>query len=231
MSIFVLKIIALISMVVDHSRYLQPMLDNDITKVIGRFSFVLFAFILSEGIWHTKDRIKYLKRIVLFAALSQIPFMLFRSIVGRYVVLNILFTFAIAMILIILIDKQKNEYIKILIAMAGIVFSILVPVDYGVYGIVLILIMYYTRKTKLFDFGFFIINIIYYGNKAEELNNDYKQLVPYMIGTFLTYIFLKLYNGKLGKKVKFLYLFYPIHLLVVFFIYYIWNNISLISIS
>ena len=113
MSIFVLKIIALISMVIDHSRYLQPMLDNDITKVIGRFSFVLFSFILSEGIWHTKDRIKYLKRIVLFAAISQIPFMLFRSIVGRYVVLNILFTFAIAMILIILIDKQKNEYIKI----------------------------------------------------------------------------------------------------------------------
>ena len=231
MSIFVLKIIALISMVIDHSRYLQPMLDNDITKVIGRFSFVLFAFILAEGIWHTKDRIKYLKRIVLFATISQIPFMLFRSIVGRYVVLNILFTFAIAMILIILIDKQKNEYIKILIAMAGIVFSILVPVDYGVYGIVLILIMYYTRKTKLFDFGFFIINIIYYGNKAEEINNDYKQLVPYMIGTFLTYIFLKLYNGKLGKKIKFLYLFYPIHLLVLFFIYYIWNNISLISIG
>ena len=110
-------------------------------------------------------------------------------------------------------------------------FSILVPVDYGVYGIVLILIMYYTRKTKLFDFGFFIINIIYYGNKAEEINNDYKQLVPYMIGTFLTYIFLKLYNGKLGKKIKFLYLFYPIHLLVLFFIYYIWNNISLISIG
>ena len=209
MSIFVLKIIALISMVIDHLRYLQPMLDNDITKVIGRFSFVLFAFILSEGIWHTKDRIKYLKRIVLFAALSQIPFMLFRSIVGRYVVLNILFTFAIAMILIILIDKQKNEYIKILIAMAGIVFSILVPVDFGI----------------------FINNIIYYGNKAEEINNDYKQLLPYMIGTFLTYIFLKLYNGKLGKKVKFLYLFYPIHLLVIFFIYYIWNNISLISIG
>ena len=231
MSIFVLKIIAMISMVIDHSRYLHPILDNDITKVIGRFSFILFAFILTEGIWHTKDRTKYLKRIVLFAVVSQIPFMIFRSIVGRYIILNILFTFAIGMILIILIDKQKNEYIKLLIAIVGIVFSILVPIDYGVYGIVLIIIMYYTRKTRLFDLGFFIINMIYYGNKAVEANYDYKQLVPYMIGTYLTYIFLKLYNGKLGKKVKFLYLFYPIHLVILFLIYCIWNNINLITLG
>ena len=231
MSIFVLKIIAMISMVIDHSRYLHPILDNDITKVIGRFSFILFAFILTEGIWHTKDRTKYLKRIVLFAVVSQIPFMIFRSIVGRYIILNILFTFAIGMILIILIDKQKNEYIKLLIAIVGIVFSILVPIDYGVYGIVLIIIMYYTRKTRLFDLGFFIINMIYYGNKAVETNYDYKQLVPYMIGTYLTYIFLKLYNGKLGKKVKFLYLFYPIHLVILFLIYCIWNNINLITLG
>ena len=231
MSIFVLKIIAMISMVIDHSRYLHPILDNDITKVIGRFSFILFAFILTEGIWHTKDRTKYLKRIVLFAVVSQIPFMIFRSIVGRYIILNILFTFAIGMILIILIDKQKNEYIKLLIAIVGIVFSILVPIDYGVYGIVLIIIMYYTRKTRLFDLGFFIINMIYYGNKVVETNYDYKQLVPYMIGTYLTYIFLKLYNGKLGKKVKFLYLFYPIHLVILFLIYCIWNNINLITLG
>ena len=231
MSIFVLKIIAMISMVIDHSRYLHPILDNDITKVIGRFSFILFAFILTEGIWHTKDRTKYLKRIVLFAVVSQIPFMIFRSIVGRYIILNILFTFAIGMILIILIDKQKNEYIKLLIAIVGIVFSILVPIDYGVYGIVLIIIMYYTRKTRLFDLGFFIINMIYYGNKTVETNYDYKQLVPYMIGTYLTYIFLKLYNGKLRKKVKFLYLFYPIHLVILFLIYCIWNNINLITLG
>ena len=231
MSIFVLKIIAMISMVIDHSRYLHPILDNDITKVIGRFSFILFEFILTEGILHTKDRTKYLKRIVLFAVVSQIPFMIFRSIVVRYIILNILFTFAIGMILIILIDKQKNEYIKLLIAIVGIVFSILVPIDYGVYGIVLIIIMYYTRKTRLFDLGFFIINMIYYGNKVVETNYDYKQLVPYMIGTYLTYIFLKLYNGKLGKKVKFLYLFYPIHLVILFLIYCIWNNINLITLG
>ena len=87
MSIFVLKIIAMLTMVIDHSRYIVPEFDNDITKIIGRISFVLFAFILSEGIWHTKDRKKYLKRLTLFAIVSQIPFMLFRTIVGRFVLL------------------------------------------------------------------------------------------------------------------------------------------------
>ena len=90
MSIFVLKIIAMLTMVIDHSRYIVPEFDNDITKIIGRISFILFAFILSEGIWHTKDRKKYLKRLTLFAIVSQIPFMLFRTIVGGFVLLNIL---------------------------------------------------------------------------------------------------------------------------------------------
>ena len=90
MSIFVLKIIAMITMVIDHARYLSLSFDNDITRFLGRWSFVLFAFILTEGLWHTKNRARYLKRVVLFAVVSQIPFMLFRTLVGKYVLLNIM---------------------------------------------------------------------------------------------------------------------------------------------
>ena len=61
MSIFVLKIFAVITMVIDHIRYVIPALDNSITMIIGRISFPLFAFILTEGIIHTKSKIEYLK--------------------------------------------------------------------------------------------------------------------------------------------------------------------------
>ena len=160
MSIFVLKIIAMITMVIDHARYLSLSFDNDITRFLGRWSFVLFAFILTEGLWHTKNRARYLKRVVLFAVVSQIPFMLFRTLVGKYVLLNIMFSFSFAMITIILIDKYNDKRLKVIIGLIGVLFSLIVPIDYGFYGFVLTLIMYYTRKTKWFNISFIIYSII-----------------------------------------------------------------------
>lgn len=228
MSIFNLKIIALITMIVDHMRYITPILDNDITKIIGRISFVLFAFILTEGIWHTKDRQKYLKRLTLFAVVSQIPFMIFRTAVGNFVMLNILFTFTIPMTGIILIDKYEDKKLKVLIGMICILLGLIIPVDYGVYGITLVLVMYYLRKTKLFGLGFFLVNFLYYLNTALQIK-QVEILLPYIIGTCASYIFLKLYNGKLGKKLKFLYWFYPVHMLIIYFIYLIVNGGTIIG--
>ena len=228
MSIFVLKIIAMLTMVIDHSRYIVPEFDNDITKIIGRISFVLFTFILSEGIWHTKDRKKYLKRLTLFAIVSQIPFMLFRTIVGRFVLLNILFTFAIPMIGIILIDKYNSKKMKVVIGLICILLGLIIPVDYGVYGVILVLAFYYSRKTKWFDISYIVINLCYYLDKFIEIKN-FEILIPYIIGVLIGYVILKFYNGKLGKKIKFLYWFYPVHMLIIYFIYLIVNGGYLIG--
>lgn len=228
MSIFVLKIIAMVTMIIDHMRYLSPDLDNDITKIIGRFSFVLFAFILTEGIWHTKDRQKYLKRLTLFAVVSQVPFMLFRTLVGKFVLLNILFTFAVSMAGIILIDKYEDKRLKVLIGLICVLLGLVAPIDYGVYGITLVLVMYYLRKTKLFGLGFFLVNFFYYLNAVLQIK-EIESLMPYMIGSCFSYVFIKLYNGKLGKKIKFLYWFYPVHMLVIYFIYLLINNCTIIS--
>ena len=230
MSIFVLKIIAMITMVIDHARYLSLSFDNDITRFLGRWSFVLFAFILTEGLWHTKNRARYLKRVVLFAVVSQIPFMLFRTLVGKYVLLNIMFSFSFAMITIILIDKYNDKRLKVIIGLIGVLFSLIVPIDYGFYGFVLTLIMYYTRKTKLFNTSFIIINILYYIHVFTEVNNP-KEILPYLYGSVSSIILLNFYNGKLGKKVKFLYWFYPVHMLIIYLIYLVANNLTIIGIG
>ena len=230
MSIFVLKIFAVITMVIDHIRYVIPVLDHSITMIIGRISFPLFAFILTEGIIHTKSKKEYLKRLVVFAVLSQIPYMMFRYILGNYLLLNIIFTLAIGLMLIMLIDYYEDKRLKVIVVIFGFLFAEIVPIDYGMYGIALILVMYYLKKTKIkygFEIGYILVNLLYY-IKNYIYMKDLKTILTYFIGSMCFLIFYKLYNGKLGKKVRFLYWFYPVHLVVIYFIYLFMNDVALI---
>lgn len=83
MSIFVLKVIALIAMALDHIAEVfgwegWNIISFNASKVryIGRLSYPIFAFCIVSGWINTHDRKKYFSRICLCAFMSQIPFSL-----------------------------------------------------------------------------------------------------------------------------------------------------------
>ena len=90
MSSFVLKIIACFTMFIDHVGYLIFNGDSSWFNYVGRLAFPIFAFQISEGYIHTHDVKKYLLRLILFAFISQIPFLLFHSITSLCLYYNIL---------------------------------------------------------------------------------------------------------------------------------------------
>ena len=94
MTSFILKIIAMATMVVDHfgDVYFKQI---SWMNLIGRIAFPIFAFQVSEGYLHTKNLKKYFLRLFLFALVSQLPFMLFYSLyinTPDKITLNIFFT-------------------------------------------------------------------------------------------------------------------------------------------
>ena len=81
MSSFILKLIAIFSMTCDHISYLI-FGRFSFLNYIGRFAFPIFAYQITEGYIHTSNLKKYFLRLLVFALISQIPFMLFLSIVS-----------------------------------------------------------------------------------------------------------------------------------------------------
>ena len=68
-----LHIMAMAFMLCDHL-WGTIIAGNDWLTCIGRISFPIFAFMIVEGYFHTSNLKKYVKRLLLFALISEIPF-------------------------------------------------------------------------------------------------------------------------------------------------------------
>lgn len=218
MTIFLLKIIACSTMFIDHIKYAIPVLENDFTNYIGRISFPLFAFFIGEGYLHTKDIKKYYLRLFIFAIISQVPFMLFRTLVGEWKMLNVIFTLLLGLTAILIYDKGKEKLIS-LIFVGGIAYlGKILKVDYGWYGVLAVFIIYILKNHKvLLPMGYGILLITYYYTRGINLLS--LENIMYFISTLISIFLIISYNGKKGKSVKyFFYAFYPLHMLLVYFI-------------
>lgn len=217
----ILKIIAIITMIVDHMLKMHFLPNNIIFIIIGRIAFPIFAFCVSEGILHTHNKMKYMFTLFLFALLSEIPmdYALYGGIDFSHQ--NVLFTFFIAVFSVISIEQIKKFdpkgvylYGFILLALSFFV-SLILSVDYSFLGVFLVLGFYFSNrysKTKkmVFDSLFLLIFSLIYAIPLEGFSQIYGlAALPFIL----------LYNGERGKKnniIKYIfYLFYPVHFLIL----------------
>lgn len=226
MTVFVLKIIAMISMILDHLKYAIPLTKGFATLYLGRIAFPIFAFLISEGFVHTHSRPKYMIRMLVFAIISQLPFHLFaHNLIHSKAILNVMFTFEIALCGLCIIDlfKKQNGLFKLLDYIITVVSLMIILViayfihpDYTWYGVSCVWIFYIFRKSKILTtLGYIVLDIIYYLSLGFGFKEDYKVI----LFSLIPIVFILFYNGKQGRKLKyFFYVFYPVHLLILYFI-------------
>ena len=234
MTSFTLKLIAVISMFCDH-------FGDAFTKqysflnLIGRVAFPIFAFTLSQGYIHTKNKKKYFIRLIVFALASQIPFSLFlnKFLPTSDTILNIGFTLLLGFICMVSydyfssIDSTKMNYtlfgvkiknlVGVLSAISIASIGQLIHVDYGFFGVIVPFTFYLLRNNKILMFISYIILCIFrYGYMILQ-NGFHMVYIKLLICTIAPIFFILLYNGKQGIKIKYLlYVFYPLHLLLLY---------------
>jgi hypothetical protein len=200
-----LKVLGLITMLIDHiGLVIYP--QYIFLRVIGRICFPLFAFQSVVGFRCTKNKKAYAFNLFIFGLISQIPY----SLLFHVQKLNIFFTLALGIVM--LINFNGKMYKKILIVIAALLSAQFFSVSYGIYGILLVLLfhIFYGEKLKIL-----ISNVV--------LNVLFITTMPLQIYSIFALVFILNFNYKLGvkltKNLKYLfYVFYPAHLLALLFV-------------
>lgn len=203
-----LKIIAIITMIIDHFGYYFNFWLTDeiylICRVIGRIAMPIFTYLIVEGYFNTSSFSKYIKRLGILAVITQIIAIILDILASKdsykigYTV-NILFSFVALLILFKLFEnaitskKFKSKLLFVVYILVIYILYKLLNFDYGIYVLVLGAGMYIIKK---------YINNVYLYKIGISLLIVIVSLVMGSIRQFalLSILPIILYNGKLGKK-------------------------------
>lgn len=207
-----LKLIALVSMTCDHVG-LQLFPDVLFLRILGRLALPIFAYMIAEGCRYTRNRRKYLMRMVSLAAVCQVVY--FFAMGSLYQC--ILVTFSLSIGLIYAMDRwqERGDATSRLLALgilaAVFLLCVVLPdflpgfeIDYGIMGVLLPVLIYFGKPSHHYLLaGLILLGFAYGGIQWWAL-----AAIP----------LLAVYNDQRGNYNigKLFYIYYPLHLMVIY---------------
>lgn len=232
-----LQMIAVLAMLIDHAAIFVPVASlYCIMKFIGRMAIVIMCYFVAEVYHKTSDVGKYILRLGIFAAISQIPYYLYATwgmmptnanalLISMFHTRNVIFTLFVGLCLLTILKSDYGLIIKVVAMFAAMrlakysdwnYFAVLWIVGFG---------LFYGSKQKQMVWlaGVLALRIILiaiapimtlFATKTITTGVLYGWLISF--GGFLALIPLNSYNGERGKMPKWIwYGFYPVHLIVI----------------
>lgn len=202
----------------------------------GRLAYPIFAFMIVEGYAHTSSLRRYMLRLLLGAAVSEIPFnLMYGGSLFYPFHQNVLWTFLISLLMIILIEKCRAKFkpavsliLSGLIVLLGYAAGYAAMADYYGEGVLTVLMFYFFRtpnmKNRLIQLILmYILNVELLGGYSYEFTLFGRIFeIPQQGFALLSLIPIWLYRGRQGFRNKafgyFCYAFYPVHMLLLFLV-------------
>lgn len=227
-STYGLKMIAVICMLIDHITAAGLIGFNPtvymIGRGIGRIAFPIFCFLIVEGYYYSRNRLKYLSRLLLLAFLSEIPFdLVFTLEAFSMSYQNVFFTLSIGLAAIIILGeidrfctekvvKGRSELQKRFYKFLNIIGQLsvmalmttvaeLLRTDYSANGVLLIMMIYFFEKF----YAIFHDSVAKYG--VQKVKN---MLAAFSV--FLWFFFYDLNGGGVNESFGF-----PVIMLLYFY--------------
>lgn len=187
-----------------------------ILRTLGRLSFPIFAFLIVEGVTHTRSVRKYILRLIIFAVLSEVPFDLaVKGVLYYPEYQNVMFTLTLGAMSAAAMQKGSSLplFVRFMIAALFCAAAYFLKSDYGAVGVLLISAMYIVREDRraMLTAGAII-------SAAES--------IEYACVSALSFAIISFYNERRGDfpMKYFFYFAYPLHLLLFWAMVYFANR-------
>lgn len=136
-----LMMISCLTMLIDH---IGILLGCTFMRVIGRLAMPIYAYFIAVGVEKTSNLKKYLLRLLVASVAAQMPYMF---AIGKHDG-NVCITWLIAALVLIVLKKNTTVFSK-MIPVAGLLsLSCIIPMDYGIYGVLVVLLFQYRNRKK-----------------------------------------------------------------------------------
>lgn len=210
-----IKLLACIFMAIDHIGLM--FFPNVVEmRMIGRLAMPFFAYSIATGFHYSSlhgTLNSYKRRMLLFALVSQIPYMLMVNEVSGNI--GVLWLSCL-----VFLEKavMPNKAIKDYLAMYFVlIFTAFLPMDYGLYGLGFTLMLYYFEIQNPSLNALYISFAVLHGLRiAQSFEHGILQLFSLPAIPLLG--ILKKYDRRIVINRWFFYWFYPSHILVLLLI-------------
>ena len=230
-----LKLLALFLMLVDHTavvfqaEIMTSIPNGDILhfwmRTLALVAFPLFAFYIAVGAKYTKNILKYMGRLALFALISEIPFDLaFNGSWLEFTYQNVFFTLLSGLFCIFCFQKLKDVLYgapAVLITLAVMwLAECVLKTDYGAMGVLAIVLFYAANKApdtvRYFAVPVICLLLTVYPRTEGLLPVGVAFNGAELFAVAATPLIL-LHNGEKGRHINrwFFYCFYPGHLFLL----------------
>lgn len=215
-----LKLIACITMLADHIG--AVFFPGSFLRTIGRISFPIYCFLLTEGILHTRNRTRYGRRLLLGVLLAEIPFDLLFFGAWNWGKQSVMLTLFLGFLYCAAVLHIPTLAHRILLLLPFAYLGELLNVDYGGWGIVLIAMFMLTKDQphSRIQQVIWLLLVSLVTSKATMMIGPIR--VPRQAFSVAALIPIWAYNG--SKRTgnvwirRGFYLFYPVHLAVLYLV-------------
>ena len=215
-----LKIIACVTMLIDHVG--AVFFPVNWMRVVGRISFPIYCFLLTEGITHTRNPGKYTLRLLVGAVLAELPFDLLFYGGITWQSQSVMLTLALGLGMIYWARKSGSMILPFTVCFFAAEF---LKINYGGWGVALIALFALTANLS----GGWLLQlvgmaVIFYAMDSYRMPM-FGFRIPIQLFGLLALIPIRFYSGRKLTKNKALqiafYLFYPAHLVILLLIQWI----------
>ena len=210
-----LKLLACITMLIDHiGAIFFPTVA--VYRIIGRIAFPIYAFLLAEGVFHTRNPMKYGLRLLLVAVLTELPYdLLFRgefTWAKNSAMITLLLGFGAGIAI-----KHCRGWWKLLVCLPFIFLARYAHSSYGMEGVLMIVLFLLCREVPCRRPVQIVLMVLLSLRMA-----GFPGKISLQIYGLLALIPITLYSGEKRSRSKAMQwaftLFYPVHIIILLLI-------------